>query len=172
MRKNVVEIIEENEKVVSAINNLLELTKKEFMKNNTEAAQQHAYNVAFKIYNDSFAKDKFWQYASTDLLTAFILGFCEHCKEEPQKITMKNIALMMIDLSKQTFIDLETGVEKVALDKFFEHFEPSHVARRQFATIDFTNGQMGASVLSYTTSRLGVFATKQVIEGENKCVKM
>ncbi|GED65573.1 hypothetical protein [Lysinibacillus fusiformis] len=167
MCKNVVEIIEENEKLVSAINNFLELTKKEFMISNIEAAQQHAHNVAFKIYNDPLAKDKFWQYASTDLLTAFILGFCEHCKEEPQKITMKNIALMMIDLSKQTFIDLETGVEKVALDKFFEQFEPSHIARMQFAKIDFTNGQMGASVLSYTTSRLGVFATKQIIEGDN-----
>jgi type IV secretory pathway TraG/TraD family ATPase VirD4 len=137
--------------------NLLELVKNEFLMNNFATAQQYARSVAFMIYNDPLAKDKFWQNASTDLVTALILGLCEYSKNEPYKITMYNIALMMIDLATQTVIDEETGVEKTALDKFFEQFEPSHPARMQYATIDFAKGQTRAAVLSNTTSKLGVF---------------
>lgn len=137
--------------------NLLELVKIEFMMNNIATAQQYARSVAFMIYNDPLAKDKYWQNASTDLVTALILGLCEHCKDEPYKITMYNIALMMIDLATQTIIDEETGTEKTALDKYFEQFEPSHVARMQYATIDFAKGQTRAAVLSNTTSKLGIF---------------
>lgn len=137
--------------------NLLELVKNEFMTNNFATAQQYARSVAFMIYNDPLAKDKFWQNASTDLVTALILGLCEYSKNEPHKITMYNIALMMIDLATQTVIDEDTGAEKTALDKFFEQFEPSHPARMQYATIDFAKGQTRAAVLSNTTSKLGVF---------------
>ena len=137
--------------------NLLELVKNEFMTNNFATAQQYARSVAFMIYNDPLAKDKYWQNASTDLATALILGLCEYCKNEPQKITMPNIALMMIDLATQTVIDEDNGVEKTALDIFFEQFEPSHPARMQYATIDFAKGQTRAAVLSNTTSKLGVF---------------
>ena len=137
--------------------NLLELVKNEFMMNNFATAQQYARSVAFMIYNDPLAKDKFWQNASTDLVTALILGLCEYSKTELHKITMYNIALMMIDLATQTIIDEDTGAEKTALDQFFEQFEPSHPARMQYATIDFAKGQTRAAVLSNTTSKLGVF---------------
>lgn len=137
--------------------NLLQLVKNEFLTNNFATAQQYARSVAFMIYNDPLAKDKFWQNASTDLCTALILALCEHCKDEPEKITMYNIALMMIDLATKTQIDEDTGAEKTALDVFFERFEPSHPARMQYATIDFASGQTRAAVLSNTASKLGIF---------------
>lgn len=137
--------------------NLLQLVKNEFLVNNFATAQQYARSVAFMIYNDPLAKDKFWQNASTDLCTALILGLCEHSKDEPEKINMYNIALMMIELATQTIVDEESGEEKTALDKFFEQFEPSHPARMQYATIDFARGQTRAAVLSNTASKLGIF---------------
>lgn len=137
--------------------NLLQLVKNEFLVNNFATAQQYARSVAFMIYNDPLAKDKFWQNASTDLCTALILGLCEHSKDEPEKINMYNIALMMIELATQTIVDEESGEEKTALDKFFEQFEASHPARMQYATIDFARGQTRAGVLSNTASKLGIF---------------
>lgn len=137
--------------------NLIELVKNEYMIGNVALAQQYARSVAFMIYNDPLAKDKYWQNASTDLCTALILGLCEYCSTEPEKINMYNISLMMIELATKSIVDEDSGVEKTALDIFFEQFDPSHPARMQYATIDFAKGQNRASVLSNTASKLGVF---------------
>ena len=55
--------------------NLLELVKQEFFDENYSMAQQYARSIAFMLYDDPTAKDKFWSNSSTDLCTALILGF-------------------------------------------------------------------------------------------------
>ncbi|MCP3763729.1 type IV secretory system conjugative DNA transfer family protein [Domibacillus sp. A3M-37] len=136
--------------------NLLQLTKEEFFAENYSLAQQYARSVAFMLYNDATAKDKFWQNSSIDLCTSLILGLCEHCRNAPEKINMYNVALMMSDLATKTVED-ENGNEISALDNFFNQFPENHPAKMQYATINFSGGQTRASILANTNAKLGVF---------------
>lgn len=136
--------------------NLLELVKQEFFDENYSLAQQYARSIAFMLYNDPTVQDKFWQNSSTDLCTALILGLCEHCRDEPEKITMYNVALMMGELATETIED-DKGKEISKLDEFFNHFEPHHPARMQYQTINFSSGQTRASILANTNAKLGIF---------------
>lgn len=136
--------------------NLLELVKTEFFAENYSLAQQYARSVAFMLYDDPSAKDKFWQNSSTDLCTALILGLCEQCRNEPEKITMYNVALMMGELATDVTVD-ENGQEISKLDEFFGRYEPNHPARMQYQTINFSGGQTRASILANTNAKLGIF---------------
>lgn len=136
--------------------NLLELVKQEFFDENYSLAQQYARSIAFMLYDEPSAKDKFWSNSSTDLCTALILGLCEHCRNEPEKITMYNVALMMGELATDTITD-DNGNEISKLDEFFNRFEPNHPARMQYQTINFSGGQTRASILANTNAKLGIF---------------
>lgn len=136
--------------------NLLQLTKEEFFNENYSLAQQYARSVAFMLYNDPTASDKFWSNSSTDLCTALILGLCEHCRNEPEKINMYNVALMMSDLATN-MVDDGKGGEISRLDEFFGKFPTNHPARMQYATINFSGGQTRASILANTNAKLGIF---------------
>lgn len=136
--------------------NLLELVKQEFFDENYSLAQQYARSIAFMLFDDPTAKDKFWSNSSTDLCTALILGLCEHCRNEPKKITMYNVALMMGELATETIED-DNGKEISKLDEFFNRFEPNHPARMQYQTINFSGGQTRASILANTNAKLGIF---------------
>lgn len=136
--------------------NLLQLTIDAFFEENYSLAQQYARSVAFMLYNDPTAKDKFWANSSTDLCTALILGLCEQCKHEREKINMYNVALMLSDLGTRTVLD-EDDNEISALDEFFNRFPNNHPAKMQYATINFSGGQTRASILANTNAKLGVF---------------
>ena len=136
--------------------NLLELVKNEFFAENYSQAQQYARSVAYMLYDDPSAKDKFWQNSSTDLCTALILGICEQCRDEPEKITMYNVALMMGELATDVTYD-ENGQEMSKLDEYFNRYEPNHPARMQYQTINFSGGQTRASILANTNGKLGIF---------------
>ncbi|MGB6408816.1 MAG: type IV secretory system conjugative DNA transfer family protein, partial [Planococcus donghaensis] len=136
--------------------NLLELVKNEFFAENYSLAQQYARSVAFMLYDDPSAKDKFWQNSATDLCTALILGLCEQCRNEPEKITMYNVALMMGELATDVTVD-DNGQEISKLDDFFNQYEPNHPARMQYQTINFSGGQTRASILANTNAKLGIF---------------
>ncbi|WP_341963636.1 type IV secretory system conjugative DNA transfer family protein (plasmid) [Planococcus maritimus] len=136
--------------------NLLELVKNEFFAENYSQAQQYARSVAYMLYDDPSAKDKFWQNSSTDLCTALILGLCEQCRDEPEKITMYNVALMMGELATDVTYD-DNGQEVSKLDEYFGRYEPNHPARMQYQTINFSGGQTRASILANTNGKLGIF---------------
>lgn len=136
--------------------NLLQLTIDAFFEGNFSLAQQYARSVAFMLYYDPKSKDPFWSNSSTDLCTALILALCEQCKNEPEKINMYNVALMLSDLGSRTVED-EDGNEISALDDFFNSFPENHPAKMQYATINFAGGQTRASILANTNAKLGVF---------------
>lgn len=136
--------------------NLLQLTIDAFMEENYSLAQQYARSVAFMLYYDPKSKDPFWSNSSTDLCTAIILALCEQCKDEPEKINMYNVALMLADLGTRTVTD-DNGNEVSALDDFFSKFPENHPAKMQYATINFSGGQTRASILANTNAKLGVF---------------
>lgn len=141
--------------------NLLELVKIEFYRGNYSMAQQYAYSLAFSLYNDPEAKDPFWNNSSTDLCTALILGLCEHCRYEPEKITMYTVAVMMSELGSDIKTD-EYGRDISRLDEFFNRFEPTHPARLQYQTVKFANGQTRASILANTNAKLGIFTLPDI----------
>jgi hypothetical protein len=136
--------------------NLLQLTIDAFMEENYSLAQQYARSVAFMLYYDPKSKDPFWSNSSTDLCTALILALCEQCKDEPEKINMYNVALMLADLGTRTVKD-EKGEEVSALDDFFGKYPENHPAKMQYATVRFSGGQTRASILANTNAKLGVF---------------
>lgn len=136
--------------------NLLQLTIDAFFEGNYSLAQQYARSVAFMLYYDPKSKDPFWSNSSTDLCTALILALCEQCKNEPEKINMYNVALMLSDLGSRTVED-DDGNEISALDDFFNSFPENHPAKMQYATINFAGGQTRASILANTNAKLGVF---------------
>ncbi|MGM9988809.1 MAG: VirD4-like conjugal transfer protein, CD1115 family [Bacillaceae bacterium] len=151
-----VEVLNLMNPIKSMSYNLLQLTIDAFLEGNFSLAQQYARSVAFMLYNDPTAKDKFWANSSTDLCTALILGLCEQCKYEPEKINMYNVALMLSDLATRMVED-EDGNEISAIDDFFNQFPENHPAKMQYATINFSGGQTRASILANTNAKLGVF---------------
>lgn len=136
--------------------NLLELVKQAYFADNFSLAQQYARSISFMLYDEPTAKDKFWANSSTDLCTALILGLCEHCRTQPEKITMYNVALMMGELGTEMVTD-ENGKNISKLDAFFNQFPTNHPARLQYQTINFAGGQTRASILANTNAKLAIF---------------
>ena len=137
--------------------NLLQLTIDAFLEGNFSLAQQYARSVAFMLYYDPTSKDPFWSNSATDLCTAMILALCEQCKDEPHKINMYNVAMMLSDLGTKTYVDKVTKTEISALDLFFDEFPENHPAKMQYATINFSSGQTRASIMANANAKLGVF---------------
>lgn len=137
--------------------NLLQLTIDAFMEGNFSLAQQYARSVAFMLYYDPKAKDPFWSNSATDLCTAMILALCEQCRDEPHKINMYNVAMMLSELGTKSKVDPATGKETSALDDFFNDFPENHPAKMQYATINFSSGQTRASIMANANAKLGVY---------------
>ncbi len=148
--------------------NLLQQTVDAFVSEDYALAEQHARSIGFMLYNDPHAKDPVWWKSSASLCTALILGLCEQCKDEPEKITMYNVALMLSDLGSRTVFVLNINLEKPklqevnALDHFFSQFPNNHPAKLQFSTVNFSTGQMRASILANTNSELDIFTVNGI----------
>lgn len=141
--------------------NLLQQTVDAFVSENFALAEQHARSIGFMLYNDPHAKDPVWWKSSASLCTALILGLSEQCKDEPEKITMYNVALMLSDLGGR-YVNDEDGKEISALDDFFSKFPNNHPAKLQFSTVNFSTGQMRASILANTNSELDIFTVNGI----------
>src|SRR5699024_2574778 len=114
------------------------------------------------LYNDPHAKDPVWWKSSASLCTSLILGLCEQCKHEPEKITMYNVALMLSDLGSREVFNETVGEKISALDDFFLQFPNNHPAKLQFSTVNFSSGQMRASILANTNSELDIFTVNGI----------
>src|SRR5699024_8312048 len=115
--------------------------KEAFLNNDMELAVRNARSVGYMLYNDPHAKDPVWWKSSASLCTALILGLCEQCKDEPEKINMYNVALMLSDLGSREVRD-ENGNIISALDNYFLQFPSNHPAKLQFSTVKFSSAQM------------------------------
>jgi len=142
--------------------NLLQETADAFISGDYPLAEQNARSIGFMLYNDPHAKDPVWWKSSASLCTSLILGLCEQCKEEPEKITMYNVALMLSDLGSREVYNEEKGEKISALDDFFSRFPNNHPAKLQFSTVDFSTGQMRASILANTNSELDIFTVNGI----------
>lgn len=151
-----VEVLNLMNPLQSMSNNLLQIVKEEYFAGNYSLAQQFARSIAFMLYDDPRASDPIWSQSSTNLCTALILALCEHCKNEPEKISMYNIALMLSDLSSRT-VENENGEEESALIEFFKQFPANHPAKLQFASYEGAAGATRASILMNTSTQLGIF---------------
>jgi type IV secretory pathway TraG/TraD family ATPase VirD4 len=140
----------------SMSNNILEIVKQEYFAGNYSLAQQYARSISFMLYNDPKSNDKVWDQNSTNLCTAIILALCEHCKNEPKKISMFNVALMLSDLSSRTVVN-DDGEEESALIEYFKRFPSHHPAKLQFASYEAAQGSTRGSILMNTATQLGIF---------------
>lgn len=147
--------------------NLLNLTVDAFVNEDYSLAEQYARAIGFMMFHDPHAKDPVWWKSSASLCTALILGLCEQCKDEPEKITMYNVALMLSDLGSRE-VENEKGEMVSALDDFFSRFPSNHPAKLQFATVNFSSGQMRASILANTNSELDAFTTSGIAKLTSK----
>lgn len=141
--------------------NILDPTKEAFLNNDMELAVRNARSVGYMLYNDPHAKDPVWWKSSASLCTALILGLCEQCKDEPEKINMYNVALMLSDLGSREVRD-ENGNIISALDNYFLQFPSNHPAKLQFSTVKFSSAQMRASILANTNSELDIFTIDDI----------
>lgn len=142
--------------------NLLQQTADAFVSGDYPLAEQHARSIGFMLYNDPHAKDPVWWKSSASLCTALILGLCEQCKDEPEKITMYNVALMLSDLGSREVYNEELKEKISALDDYFMKFPNNHPAKLQFSTVNFSTGQMRASILANTNSELDIFTVNGI----------
>lgn len=136
--------------------NILEPVKSAFLNGDKELAVRYARSIAHMLYHEPNAKEPVWWKSSASLCTALILGVCEQFKNEPEKINMYNCALMLSDLGSRKIIN-ENGEKVYALDDYFHQFPVNHPARLQFATVNFSEAQMRASILANTNSELEIF---------------
>ncbi len=135
--------------------NPLQLVVDAWKSGNTSLAQQYANSVAFMLYNDPSAKDKFWSNSAQSLVTAIILALTEDAlatgKEET--INLYSVANFLSTLGSDN--DDEEGTN--ALDQFFQARDEINPARMMYATSNFAAGNTRAGIFSSAMDKLQIF---------------
>lgn len=125
-------------------------------------AQSLCNTLTFSLYDDPMAKDKFWQLSAQSLVNAIILAIV-HDKlkaKEEEKITLYTVANFLTDLGGQSY--KEGSEEKNALDEFFKARIGTDIARMQYATANFSEGEARGSIFATAMSKLQIFTFDEI----------
>lgn len=131
--------------------NPLELVRKAYFNQEYSKAQMYANAFAYSLYHNDNAKEPMWQEASIALLNALILAVCEIAQKQ-QKIKYVNMYAIVTMLEELGGNPDQNGV--TALDKYFEKLPLTSVARKQYATIKFSQGVTRSGIITNTMAKL------------------
>lgn len=131
--------------------NPLELVRTAYFNQDYSKAQMYANAFSFSLYHNANAKEPIWQEASIALLNALILAVCEIAVQQ-DKIKYVNMYAIVTMLEELGGNPDKNGV--TALDKYFENLPLSSVARKQYATIKFSQGVTRSGIITNTMAKL------------------
>ncbi|EEO1164832.1 conjugal transfer protein TraM, partial [Listeria monocytogenes] len=119
-------------------------------------AQALTNSLTYSLYRAATAgkggTDDFFNSCAASLVNALILGLLDICARtnEMEKVTMDNVAYMLntmgsdVKRSFERVEDQKVLVETNALDEFFQQFPNNHVAKKQYATSNFSTDKTRA----------------------------
>ncbi|MCG2544220.1 type IV secretory system conjugative DNA transfer family protein [Staphylococcus sp. RIT622] len=151
--------------------NPLQLIKEFYEKGNISRAEKYTNTLTTMMFHDPRAKDPFWNNSGANLVKAIILALLDKCykENEPEKVTMYNVANMLTELGSKTvnekvYIDDENVKveEKNALDLYFEKLPQGHVAKNAYAQSNFAKGNTRSSIFSVAAERLNIFTEEEL----------
>lgn len=139
--------------------NILELIKSEYSKGNYSAASSLCNTLTYSLFNDPNAKDPFWNNAAASLVNALILAITEQCFKGgfPEKITIGNVYTTLTALGGKNYVD-ELGMSRNELDDFFNSLPDNNLAKKQYATVNFSGDNARGSIMSVAASKLSIFS--------------
>lgn len=132
--------------------NPLELVKQAYMKGDFSKAQMLCNTLSYSLFhNDKSHADPMWENASIALVNALILAVCDLCIKngQPENITMYTLTVMLNELGSNPDEDGYTR-----LDHFFGNLPPSHPAKLQYGTIQFSQGVTRSGIYTGTMAKL------------------
>ncbi|MED1742111.1 type IV secretory system conjugative DNA transfer family protein [Bacillus swezeyi] len=132
--------------------NPLELIKQAYIKKDFSKAQMLCNTLSYSLFhNDKSHADPMWEEASIALVNALILAVCDLCitNGEPENITMYTLTVMLNELGSNPDEDGYTR-----LDHFFGSLPPSHPAKLQYGTIQFSQGVTRSGIYTGTMAKL------------------
>ncbi|MEK5394081.1 type IV secretory system conjugative DNA transfer family protein [Margalitia sp. FSL K6-0131] len=134
--------------------NPLQLIIDSYKNGDYSTAQQLTRTVAYTLYNDPTAKDKFWQSSAMSLFSAIVLAITADSlkKGKEEQITLYSVANFLANLGEKE--DLEGNNE---LDNFFQRRPATDPAKLQYATSNFAKGSTRGGIFSSTMDKLQIF---------------
>ncbi|MEC1666428.1 VirD4-like conjugal transfer protein, CD1115 family [Bacillus mojavensis] len=132
--------------------NPLELVKQAYLKKDYSKAQMLCNTLSYSLFhNDKSHADPMWENASIALVNALILAVCDLCIKngQPENITMYTLTVMLNELGSNPDEDGYTR-----LDHFFGNLPPSHPAKLQYGTIQFSQGITRSGIYTGTMAKL------------------
>lgn len=128
-------------------------------------AQTLCNTLTFSLYNDSTAKDKFWQTSAQSLVNAIILALTHDFieREEEEKITMYAVANFLSEYGSK-----EDEEENNALDQFFQNRDSYDVAKMQYATSNFAKGTTRGGIFASAMVALQIFTFEEIAKMTSK----
>ncbi|EAD9920857.1 type IV secretory system conjugative DNA transfer family protein [Listeria innocua] len=154
--------------------NLLETIKQYYIRGDIERAQALTNSLTYSLYRAATAgkggTDDFFNSCAASLVNALILGLLDICARtnEMQKVTMDNVAYMLntmgsdVKRSFERVEDQKVLVETNALDEFFQQFPNNHVAKKQYATSNFSTDKTRASIYTTAMEKLNIFSMDNI----------
>ncbi|EUJ16597.1 VirD4-like conjugal transfer protein, CD1115 family [Listeria aquatica] len=154
--------------------NLLETIKQYYFRGDIERAQSLTNSLTYSLYRaDSSGKggtDDFFNSCAQSLVNALILGLLDVCgrKDEMEKVTMDNVAYMLNSMGsdvQQSFNEIDGQkilVETNGLDEFFQQFPDGHVAKKQYATSNFSTDKTRSSIYTTAMEKLNTFSMENI----------
>lgn len=154
--------------------NLLETIKQYYFRGDIERAQSLTNSLTYSLYRaDSSGKggtDDFFNSCAQSLVNALILGLLDVCgkNDEMEKVTMDNVAYMLNSMGsdvQQSFNEIDGQkilVETNGLDEFFKQFPDGHVAKKQYATSNFSTDKTRSSIYTTAMEKLNTFSMENI----------
>lgn len=143
--------------------NLLQLVKDAYKEEDYSTAQLLCNTLTFSLYHNPNSKDPTWENLAMSLVNAMILAITDQCVDEGREdqICMYAVANMLSELGSK---DIQISKDEVAnaLDLYFQNLPEDSVAKMQYASSNFSKGNMRSSIFSTAMEKLQIFTFDEV----------
>lgn len=143
--------------------NLLQLIKDAYKEEDYSTAQLLCQTLTFSLYHNPNSKDPTWENLSMSLVNGIILAIADKCVEEGREdqISMYAVANMLSELGNKEIRISDDEVVN-ALDHYFQELPEGSVAKLQYASSNFSKGNMRSSIFSSAMDGLKIFTFDEV----------
>ena len=145
--------------------NQLQLALEAYLEKDYAKAQSLIGTLTWMMYNDPNAKDTFWQKAAAKSVSAMALALIEEAVKhnEIDKVSMYNVAQMLVNVASVNVVDPETNISHNQLDDYFKGLPQTSIAKAQYATVNMSAKNTRSSILATANEGLQIFYSNEAI---------
>lgn len=160
-----VEVLNLLEPLQSMGDNQLDLALEAYLEKDYAKAQSLIGTLTWMMYNDPNAKDTFWQKAAAKSVSAMALALIEEAVKhnEIDKVSMYNVAQMLVNVASVNIVDPETNIPHNQLDDYFKGLPQTSIAKAQYATVNMSAKNTRSSILATANEGLQIFYSNEAI---------